>query len=279
MTSDVAVNHQVFVQGDRTLYGFDAELHQKHADKWDKEAEKRVLEWIFEMTGDRLQNVVDLKSGVTLCKLVNRARPNFIARFNSSGKLSSLHERDNVKLFLEACVRLGVPKQELFHVEDLYEQKWLTGVLVTLYALGRVLQSRAYHCPKLQVFERPPAWQLQGDAHDSLAALIKQVGAQIAMPAPEVEKVLYYLARERVHTVNQLLLLYHHPSYWQKLAIAANLKAALAPRLQTHHTHSHSHSQSSRTSRWLLLGALCTAMAAVGAMLLIRSNYKRSSFV
>lgn len=90
-----AVNHRVVKRGGRILRGFDAELAQKHIDEWDSELEQKALQWVYEMTGTRVEKITDLRNGVVLCQLINRIRPNTIPRYNQgvNGVLTPLHER------------------------------------------------------------------------------------------------------------------------------------------------------------------------------------------
>ena len=49
-----SVNHRVFKQGNRVLRGYDAELAQKHAYNWDLELERKALDWVEAMTGEKI---------------------------------------------------------------------------------------------------------------------------------------------------------------------------------------------------------------------------------
>lgn len=70
----------------KELYGFDAELRDKIEATWDVEGEKKALAWISTMTGDEIPAGVSLyqalKSGVLLCKTINKIRPNIVAQVN-----------------------------------------------------------------------------------------------------------------------------------------------------------------------------------------------------
>lgn len=70
----------------KTLYGFDAELRDKIEANWDTEGEKMALQWISLMTGDEIPAGISLfaalKSGVLLCKTINKVRPNIVPAVN-----------------------------------------------------------------------------------------------------------------------------------------------------------------------------------------------------
>lgn len=70
----------------KELHGFDAELRDKIEATWDVAGEKMALAWIASMTGDEIPTGVSfyqaLKSGVLLCKTINKVRPNIVANVN-----------------------------------------------------------------------------------------------------------------------------------------------------------------------------------------------------
>jgi len=123
------------------LYGFDAELFLKMEAKRDRKWEHRILEWIQDVVGEKLADLddvwVSLKSGVILCKLANRLKPNIIPKISTT-RLVALVERDNIDLFLQACWKLGVPSSEMFNTSDLYNRKAITQVYSCLAALSKL---------------------------------------------------------------------------------------------------------------------------------------------
>lgn len=51
--------------------GLDAESKKKMEDKYDKNLEKEIIDWIKEVSGETVNDFIpDLKSGVILCKFV-----------------------------------------------------------------------------------------------------------------------------------------------------------------------------------------------------------------
>jgi hypothetical protein len=65
-------------------YGLDLEIKKQRAARYDVTKEEQVMDWIEAVTGSALNDFyTDLKSGVTLCKLVNTFKPNMISRINT----------------------------------------------------------------------------------------------------------------------------------------------------------------------------------------------------
>eukprot|EP00026_Physarum_polycephalum_P006699 Phypoly_transcript_06750.p1 GENE.Phypoly_transcript_06750~~Phypoly_transcript_06750.p1 ORF type:complete len:496 (+),score=86.72 Phypoly_transcript_06750:172-1659(+) len=129
---------------ERLLFGMDAE----HADKMKEklksnpEYEKQALEWIATVTGEALQSndvFTALKSGIVLCKLANKIKPGVVRNINT--KTIAVCERENIKSYIRACTEIGVPNDELFDVGDLHDKKSINAVIVSIYALGRVVQT------------------------------------------------------------------------------------------------------------------------------------------
>jgi hypothetical protein len=54
-----------------------------------------------------------------------------------------VHVQENIRFYLEACEKVGVRKQDLFVISDLYEEKYLTGVILNLYALAPIIQRQS----------------------------------------------------------------------------------------------------------------------------------------
>jgi len=120
------------------LYGMDAEHMQKMKDKYDPEYEREALDWIEKMVGDKVADIMSLKSGIVLCKLINAIRPGTIKLINM--KPIAVCERENLRSYIAACGQLGVPSSELFVISDLYEKKSLPAVVTNIYGLGRTAQ-------------------------------------------------------------------------------------------------------------------------------------------
>ena len=56
-------------------------------------------------------------------------------------------QRENIEMFLKACESYGLVPQDLFQVNDLYEQKNLYMVVDNLHALGGLAQRQGFSGP------------------------------------------------------------------------------------------------------------------------------------
>jgi transgelin len=105
-----------------------------------EEQQKEVLAWIEAVMGERLDGrpfVEALKSGVVLCRLLNKVS-NLDVGYTDSKQL--FVQRENITSFINGLRRLGLNEYELFQTNDLFEEKSLKHVLISLYALSRHLQ-------------------------------------------------------------------------------------------------------------------------------------------
>jgi transgelin len=103
----------------------------------DQEAECK--EWIETVVGKKFppgERYEDaLKDGIILCTLMNKLSPGAIPKINTSGATFKMME--NINLFQKALKAYGVPDLDVFQTVDLWEQKDISQVTMTLYALGR----------------------------------------------------------------------------------------------------------------------------------------------
>ena len=58
-------------------------------------------------------------------------------------------QRENIELYLKACEAYGLSAQDLYQVNDLYENKNLYMVVDNLYALGGLAQRNGFDGPVL----------------------------------------------------------------------------------------------------------------------------------
>ena len=142
--------------GGTVLYGMDAEQALKQAAKYDYGRERLIVKWIEAVLGEKLKSKdlhEALKSGVVLCKLLNKIRPNIIKKFNT--REIALMEIENIKLYLEGCWKLGVPSSCLFVSSDLYKARGMNEVLNNLEALSKIAaRIPTYKGPVLEIHER-----------------------------------------------------------------------------------------------------------------------------
>jgi transgelin len=76
-----------------------------------------------------------LKDGIILCKLMNKIKPGSIKKINTSG--ASFKMMENINMFGTAIKSYGVADLDVFQTVDLWEQKDISQVTMTLFALGR----------------------------------------------------------------------------------------------------------------------------------------------
>lgn len=126
------------------LYGMDREtainIKKKQSSTKAQEDIEEALDWIETMTGEPCDDVYEsLKSGVVLCRLINVLRPGAIPKIDmrNSVRFGPAVARENIKIYLEKCSMMGVPRADLFNVSDLYEQKNLDAVVRNILALKR----------------------------------------------------------------------------------------------------------------------------------------------
>merc|ERR1712080_507563 len=60
-------------------------------------------------------------------------------------------QRENIEMYLKACAAYGLKEQDLFQVNDLYENKNLYMVVDNLYNLGGMTQKNGWDGPVLGV--------------------------------------------------------------------------------------------------------------------------------
>lgn len=130
---------------------------------FDAEEAKRILYWIRDLTGQNfpiedsnerykvMENFYKtLKDGRLLCYLVNTFLPDelkldFKSRtFQSTNNLAfeAARERERIELFIIKAQELGVPEQDTFQTDCLYERTNLPKVCACIRSLGTEVESR-----------------------------------------------------------------------------------------------------------------------------------------
>ena len=94
----------------------------KETASYSPEAEKEVISWISQLTGDTIAEGtfrVALKNGVVLNNLAHAIRPNDCPSIKPSS--IPYKQMANISLFRNFCLSIGLKDYEVFHVTDLYE--------------------------------------------------------------------------------------------------------------------------------------------------------------
>jgi transgelin len=111
----------------------------KLAGKRNAEQEAEAQDWIETVLGAKFppgEKYEDaLKDGIILCKLMNKLQPGLVPKINTSGATFKMME--NITVFSKALRAYGVADIDIFQTVDLWEQKDISQVTMTLFALGR----------------------------------------------------------------------------------------------------------------------------------------------
>jgi len=106
----------------------------------EQDANKRegIGEWIAAVIGEKIDVEhlhESLKSGVVLCKLLAKIKPDLTVQYNepeSNGSLHPLMERENISMYLDSCWLLGLSSEDLFITSDLHANQNMKQVLKNL---------------------------------------------------------------------------------------------------------------------------------------------------
>jgi len=128
------------------MYGLDKDLQDKIAAKYDPKRVAQVSQWIFDVTGKKVKDFHgDLKSGVKLCRLMNKIQPGSCKKVKVS-KMPFV-QRENLVKYLEACKNYGMRETDVFVSQDLFEGDNLNNVVVNLFALNKLAQKNGFRGP------------------------------------------------------------------------------------------------------------------------------------
>jgi len=141
-------------------YGLSRECHMKSQAKFAVERARECMSWVEEVIGEKLSpeaaEIKDqmefssiLKDGKVLCRLINAIRPDSVKKINTMN--APFKQRENIEMYLKGCVAYGLKEQDLFQVNDLYENKNLYMVVDNLYNLGGLCQKVGWNGPVLGV--------------------------------------------------------------------------------------------------------------------------------
>merc|ERR1712243_142063 len=110
-------------------YGLSRECAVKSQAKFSPERAKQCVEWIEEVTKSKVEMEIKdqidfaelLKDGSVLCQLINAIEPGSVKKINTMK--APFKQRENIEMYLKACANYGLKEQDLFQVNDLYENK------------------------------------------------------------------------------------------------------------------------------------------------------------
>jgi len=141
-------------------YGLSRECHMKSQAKFSVERARECMSWVEDVLGTKLEpeamQIKDqiefagiLKDGSVLCKLINAIEPGSVKKINTMN--APFKQRENIEMYLKGCVAYGLKEQDLFQVNDLYENKNLYMIVDNLYNLGGMTQKKGWSGPVLGV--------------------------------------------------------------------------------------------------------------------------------
>jgi len=130
-------NHNQQMANHGPVYGMDAELKAKRDASYDPKLENDAKNFIESTTGTSISDLQeDLKSGVVLCKLMNKVYPGKVGKISSGS--APFVQMENIAAYLKACASLGLATHDLFQTVDLYEAKNMNQVVTNILALKRI---------------------------------------------------------------------------------------------------------------------------------------------
>jgi len=141
-------------------YGLSRECHMKSQAKFSVERARECMEWVEEVLGRKMEpeacEIKDqiefsniLKDGAVLCQLINAIEPGSVKKINTMN--APFKQRENIEMYLKACIAYGLKEQDLFQVNDLYENKNLYMIVDNIYNIGGMTQKKGWSGPVLGV--------------------------------------------------------------------------------------------------------------------------------
>jgi len=142
-------------------YGLSRECQMKSQAKFSLERAREAVDWVERVLGEPLDYPSEhglrdqhdfgavLKDGTVLCKLINLLHPGAVKKVNTMS--APFKQRENIELFLKGCVTYGLKPQDLFQVNDLFENKNLYMVVDCICGLGGMAQKKGFDGPALGV--------------------------------------------------------------------------------------------------------------------------------
>merc|ERR1712212_310660 len=130
-------------------YGLSRECHMKSQAKFSVERARECMEWVEEVLGRKMEpeacEIKDqiefsniLKDGAVLCQLINAMNAPF-------------KQREDIEMYLKACIAYGLKEQDLFQVNDVDENKSLDRRVDNIDNIGGMTQKKGWSGPVLGV--------------------------------------------------------------------------------------------------------------------------------
>jgi len=142
--------------------GVDYALSKKMAGKYDAAMEAEVINWIQQLTGDKLNSGMQglqqsLKDGTVLIKLMTKiyegtanlpeAAKKYKPPFKANTQNMPFKQMENIQNFLLYTEAYGVARGQIFQTVDLYESRNINQVLLCLWLLGTEAQRNKFSGP------------------------------------------------------------------------------------------------------------------------------------
>ncbi|EGC39000.1 hypothetical protein DICPUDRAFT_27726 [Dictyostelium purpureum] len=124
------------------------DVENKKKQKYDPTLEQTARKWVSDVLeigelDPEVSFFEHFKSGVLLCKLVNKLKPGVVKKINES--TISFKQLENIENYLKACTHLGLQSVNLFNSIDLFENKDITLVIRNIVVLGK-------HAAKIETY-------------------------------------------------------------------------------------------------------------------------------
>jgi hypothetical protein len=165
----------------------DQDLKNIRDAKYDHALEATVCEWIGTIIcrpkpADEPASLW-LKSGDILCTLMNCIRPGTIPKYNANTK-SKFKQMENISLFLRACREVGMLEKDLFSTIDLFEEKDMNTVVLTLFNLGGTIQSTIpyFTGPTIGIKQSNRKFQVVPPIKNAIAPNVAQAAPALSAP-------------------------------------------------------------------------------------------------
>jgi len=143
-------------------YGLSRECHIKAQAKFNMPRALEVVDWYERVVGrkldlprpeegmrDQLDFAAGFKDGVGLCELINKLKPGAVKKINTMK--APFKQRENIEMFLRGCEAYGLKSQDLFQVNDLFENRNVYMVVDCLFGLGGMAKKNGFTGPTIGV--------------------------------------------------------------------------------------------------------------------------------